>query len=285
VATCRLDLDFNDDQDCQAAMHAYGSSFGEEKHVIIAVALLNQSWMSQRLDLGSRVLPRGNPDRQDVVSVSALSVYRKTAAAIAYLYSPNPKITAECWQEVQENHQHFPLLAKIYEGWRVGLNNKSKFDMTNSPDVLWPIRGCRILVNPDTNQAYAMPIRALAPAIEQAVAGRSDAQTWYKYAIHNESLSHEQKIACIQRAVILEPNNPGWWYTLGCHYELEGKDWYGAANAFNHVIFLYPNSAPAWFSLGRLWAARGIMTKAQEAYARFQKLQNGEQKESAADSG
>lgn len=149
--------------------------------------------------------------------------------------------------------------------------------MTNSPEVLWPIPGCRILHNWETNQPYAMPIRALDPAIEQAVIDREDPRGWYQYAIDNESLSYEQKIACIQRAVILAPNYSGWWYTLGCHYELEGKDWYGAANAFNHVIFLNPNSATAWFSLGRLWAARGIMSKAEEAYARFQELEKEKQ--------
>jgi hypothetical protein len=125
LATCRLDLDFNNDQACQAAMRAFGSCVGEQKHVIIAAGLINQSWMSQRLDLGDSVLPRGHPDRQDLVMVSALSVCHKTAAAIAYLSSPNPNVTAECWHDLKENHQHFLLLARIYEGWQVGLN-KSK---------------------------------------------------------------------------------------------------------------------------------------------------------------
>ena len=123
-----------------------------------------------------------------------------------------------------------------------------------------------------------MPIRALDPEIEQAVTDRDDPRAWCKYALNNESLSYEQKIACIQRAVILAPNSPGFWYTLGCHFELEGKDWYGAANAFNHVIFLKPRHAGAWFSLSQLWAARGIMSKAREAYAQnFQELQKNEQ--------
>jgi tetratricopeptide (TPR) repeat protein len=157
----------------------------------------------------------------------------------------------------------------------VGEQNNVLLDVTTSPEVLWPIQGCRILVNPDTNEPYAMPIRALDPAIEQAVTDRNNPQAWYNYAVNNKSLSYEQKIACIQRAVILQPNYPGWWYALGCHYELEGKDWYGAANAFNHVIFLYPDSANAWFSLSQLWARRGIMSKAREAYARFEALEPG----------
>jgi hypothetical protein len=123
--TSRLELDFNNDEDCQAALRTWGSCIGEQQGVIMAASIISQCWISQRLDLGEGVLPTGHPDRQDVVMVSAVSSCYKTAAAIAYLYSPNPNITAECWQDVKENHQHFMLLKRMYEGWQVG-HNKSK---------------------------------------------------------------------------------------------------------------------------------------------------------------
>ena len=140
------------------------------------------------------------------------------------------------------------------------------------PELLEPLSGCRILFHEDTEKPYLMPIRLLPAISEEGVKDKANAQAWYEFAYNNEALSYAEKIACLQRAVILDQRNPGLWYTLGCHYELEGKDWYGATNAFNHVIFLYPKSGTAWFSLSQLWAARGFMSKAQECRARFDTL-------------
>jgi hypothetical protein len=140
------------------------------------------------------------------------------------------------------------------------------------PESSFPTNGCRILFHEDTEKPYSMPIRPLSASIEEEVKDHNNPQAWYDFAYNNEALSYSDKIACLQRAVILHPLNSGWWYTLGCHYELEGKDWYGATNAFNHVIYLNPASGVAWFSLSQLWAARGFMSKAQECRARFDSL-------------
>jgi hypothetical protein len=144
------------------------------------------------------------------------------------------------------------------------------------PEAFFPLSGCRILVHEETNKPYSMPIRPAPPIADAGVEDPDDAQAWYKFAYNNERLSKGEKVACLQRAVILDQRNPGLWYTLGCHYELEGEDWYRAANAFNHVIFLHPKSGTAWFSLSQLWAARGFMSKAQECRARFDALSQGE---------
>ena len=140
------------------------------------------------------------------------------------------------------------------------------------PELLEPLSGCRILFHEDTDKPYAMPIRPLPAISEEGVKDRANAQAWYEFAYNNALLSKGEKIACLQRAVLLDQRNPGLWYTLGCHYELEGEDWYGATNAFNHVIYLHPKSGTAWFSLSQLWAARGFMSKAQECRARFDAL-------------
>jgi hypothetical protein len=117
-----------------------------------------------------------------------------------------------------------------------------------------------------------MPILPVPAITEEGVKDKAHAQEWYEFAFNNELLSKGEKVACLQRAVILDQRNPGLWYTLGCHYELEGKDWYGATNAFNHVIYLHPQSGAAWFSLSQLWAGRGFMSKAQECRAQFDAL-------------
>jgi hypothetical protein len=149
----------------------------------------------------------------------------------------------------------------------------------NQPSVgrIWgeslsPLDGCRILFHEGTEKPYSMTIRPLPAICKEGVKDRADAQSWYEFAYKNKVLSYSEKIACLQRAVLLNPRDPRLWYGLGCHYELEGRDWYGAANAFNHVIFLYPKSGTAWFSLSQLWAARGFMSKAQECRARFDSL-------------
>jgi hypothetical protein len=140
------------------------------------------------------------------------------------------------------------------------------------PELLEPLSGCRILFHEDTDKPYSMPIRPLPAISEEGVKDRANAQAWYEFAYNNALLSKGEKVACLQRAVLLDQRNPGLWYTLGCHYELEGEDWYGATNAFNHVIYLHPKSGTAWFSLSQLWAARGFMSKAQECRARFDAL-------------
>jgi hypothetical protein len=139
------------------------------------------------------------------------------------------------------------------------------------PDKLFPLSGCRLLQHDVTDIVYEMEIRALAKSISDQVPDPNSAKSWYDFLDKN-NLSPSDRIACLQRAVLLEPRYPGWWYSLGCSYELEGKDWYGATNAFNHVIFLHPKSGNAWFSLSQLWASRGVMSKAQECRAQFDKL-------------
>ena len=121
------------------------------------------------------------------------------------------------------------------------------------PEALFPLSGCRILVREETNEPYSMPLRPVPPTAKEAVADPDDSQAWYEFAFNNKRLSKGDKVACLQRAVMLDQRNPGLWYTLGCHYELEGEDWYGAANAFNHVVFLHPKSGTAWFSLSQLF--------------------------------
>ena len=132
--------------------------------------------------------------------------------------------------------------------------------------------GCNILPVEDTQELYSMPLRLLSKAIEQSVEDHNNPRAWCEYAQKNESLSKSERVACLQRCVILDKHYAGWWYILGCHYELEGMDWYGAANAFNHVIFLNPKHAAGWFSLSQLWARRGIMSKAQEYLARYEEV-------------
>jgi hypothetical protein len=140
------------------------------------------------------------------------------------------------------------------------------------PDKLFPLSGCRLLQHHVTDTVYEMEILPLAKSISDQVPDQNSAKSWYDFLDKN-NLSPSDRIACLQRAVLLEPRYPGWWYSLGCAYELEGKDWYGATNAFNHVIFLHPKSGNAWFSLSQLWASRGVMSKAQECRARFDELQ------------
>jgi hypothetical protein len=140
------------------------------------------------------------------------------------------------------------------------------------PELLEPLSGCRILFHEDTDKPYSMPIRPLPAISEEGVKDRANAQAWYEFAYNNDLLSKGGKVACLQRAVLLDQRNPGLWYTLGCHFELEGEDWYGATNAFNHVIYLHPKSGTAWFSLSQLWATRGFMSKAQECRARLDEL-------------
>jgi hypothetical protein len=139
------------------------------------------------------------------------------------------------------------------------------------PDKLRPSLGCRLLVREENDAVYEMPIRALKPETLALIRDRSDPRAWYEM-VESAALTNGQRIACLQRAVLLDPKDPGWWYTLGCHYELEGKDWYGATNAFNHVVFFDPRSSAAWFSLGQLWASRGFMSKAQECQREFERL-------------
>jgi tetratricopeptide (TPR) repeat protein len=141
------------------------------------------------------------------------------------------------------------------------------------PETLEPLMGCRILFHEDTDKPYAMPIRSLTSICEEGVKDHNDSQAWHEFAYHNDLLSKSETVACFQRAVILDSHNPGRWYILACHYELEGTDWYGATNAFNPVIFLEPKNAAAWYSLASLWSNKGLPRKAQECYERFKKLQ------------
>jgi len=117
-----------------------------------------------------------------------------------------------------------------------------------------------------------MPIRPLTVVCNEGVKDQNTAQAWYEFAYHNELLSKSEVVACLQRSVILDQHNAGLWYTLGCHYELEGTDWYGATNAFNHVIYLNPDNEAPWYSLASLWHNRGFHEKAQEYYDRFEEL-------------
>jgi tetratricopeptide (TPR) repeat protein len=141
-----------------------------------------------------------------------------------------------------------------------------------SPGALVPLSGCHILFHEKTHRPFVMRVRPLTPTILEQIPNQEAPNAWYEFIRSNNRLSAGEKIACLQRAVILDQQDPGWWYTLGCHYELEGKDWYGAANAFNHVVFLNPKSGVAWFSLSQLWAGRGFMAKARECNARFEAL-------------
>lgn len=144
--------------------------------------------------------------------------------------------------------------------------------MNDWPQELFPIQGCRILFNPETKKPYSMPIRPLPSIGDSGVSDPDNARAWFEFAWNNYALSKSEKIAYIQRSVMLEPRHDGWWYTLGCHYELEGQDWYGGTNAFNHVVFLNPNHEAAWYSLANLWSHRGYSGKAKECYDRFDLL-------------
>jgi hypothetical protein len=82
------------------------------------------------------------------------------------------------------------------------------------PESLFPLRGCRILTRLETNTAYSMPIRPLPVIGDVGIKNRLSAQAWCDFALNNGSLSYRDKVACLQRAVILDQRNPGLWYTL-----------------------------------------------------------------------
>jgi tetratricopeptide (TPR) repeat protein len=121
-----------------------------------------------------------------------------------------------------------------------------------------PLDGCRILWLEDEEIPYEMPLRPLSRKAQKIMDNIDSAEELYQFwSAHTESLSIRDQIALLQQALLIDQTNAEIWYSLACTYELEGKDWYAATNAYTHVIFLEPRSGVAWFSLYQLWAVRG----------------------------
>lgn len=139
--------------------------------------------------------------------------------------------------------------------------------------LLGPLAGARILFD-SKQKPYEMPIRPLSAKARKAMSGCKTAAEIYRcWEKNNEALSIRDQIAILQAAVLSNSRHAASWHSLACSYELEGKDWFAATNAWNHVVFLRPTSAVAWFSLSQLWEYRGMKAKALECNARFEALQ------------
>jgi tetratricopeptide (TPR) repeat protein len=121
-----------------------------------------------------------------------------------------------------------------------------------------------------------MVITEVPTAIRQRVANPKDPLSWINFVIENEvEIAIEDQIACFQQAVVANGTEARAWYCLACAYELQGKDWFGATNAWNQVVFLDRDNATAWQSLSQLWAHRGMMGKARECLAECERIAAG----------
>ena len=151
--------------------------------------------------------------------------------------------------------------------------------------TLPPLDGVRVLLTEPEGadgdqQIYEMPIITPSAKATKATAKLTDQESIYQYVVdHSDRLSLRDQIALLQKAILIEPSSPACWHALACCYERQGKDWFAATNAWNHVIYLQPNNAVAWYSLAQLWAARGMQAKALECYAQYEALE-GKQKRS-----
>lgn len=143
---------------------------------------------------------------------------------------------------------------------------------TNKARFISTLPGARKLLD-ENQQPYALPLVALTPTLEKKVSEPKDAKSWCDFwAKHKEEMSIEHQIGYLQQAIITDPEYAPAWYSLACVYELQGEDWYAATHSWNQVIYLAPNNETAWFSLAQLWAHRGVMSKARECQAEYERL-------------
>jgi tetratricopeptide (TPR) repeat protein len=142
---------------------------------------------------------------------------------------------------------------------------------SKSPSIP-PLPGARELWD-ENQQPYALPVLELPPALKKKTAALRDAKSWADHWSQNHrKMSLEHQISCLQQAVMIDPTYARAWHSLACTYELQGRDWYAATHCWNQVVFLTPNSDVAWFSLSQLWAGRGMMGKARECLAEYERL-------------
>jgi tetratricopeptide (TPR) repeat protein len=86
----------------------------------------------------------------------------------------------------------------------------------------------------------------------------------YYFGLLASRLGREaEAITALETAVALEPNSPDPFYELG-KLHVAQWDWPQARNAFEHVIALNSQFAPAHYQLSRVYARLGLNSKAEQ---------------------
>jgi tetratricopeptide (TPR) repeat protein len=101
----------------------------------------------------------------------------------------------------------------------------------------------------------------------------------YYFGLLASRLGREQEaIVALEKASQLEPKSPDPFFELGKLYASE-QDWPRARQAFEHVVDLNPQFAPAHFQLSRTYARLGLHSKAEQEAQQTQTLVNTQRDE------
>jgi tetratricopeptide (TPR) repeat protein len=81
----------------------------------------------------------------------------------------------------------------------------------------------------------------------------------------------DEAIVALERAAQLEPRSPDPSFELGKIYKSK-QDWPNARKAFEHVVELNPQFAPAHYQLSQVYAHLGLQADAQKEAQQTQTL-------------
>lgn len=101
---------------------------------------------------------------------------------------------------------------------------------------------------------------------------------YYFGLLASRSGREEEAIAALERAARLEPKSPDPSFELGKLYRSK-QDWPDARKAFEHVVELNPQFAPAHYQLSQVYAHLGLHAESQREAQQTKNLVNAQREE------